>query len=762
MERIALMRRLARLLVLLIVLLAPCVGARAQGAGDLVREIHVEGTQRIEPETVRSYLTFQQGEMYDPTRIDSSVKSLFATGLFADVTIRREGGNVIVAVVENPIINRIAFEGNSKLSDETLTSETTLRPRNIYTRTKIQNDVQRILTLYRRSGRFAATVEPKVIRLEQNRVDLVFEIDEGAPTAVQRIRFVGNKEYGDGRLRDVVRTKETRWYRFLSSDDTYDPDRLTLDRELLRQFYLNKGFADFRVLSSIAELTPDRKDFFVTFTIEEGVRYRFGKIEVESVLRGVTPKMAAEVVEIEEGDWYNGKLLESTVDDLILHVSGMGHPFVDVRPRIDRDREKRVINVALEIGEGPRVFVERIDISGNVRTQDRVIRREFRLAEGDAFNAAKLKRSRERIKNLDYFEKLNVEQVPGNAPDKTILKAEVEEKSTGSISLGVGYSTTNGALTDVTLRERNLLGRGQDLRVGGRIAQRGTQIDLGFTEPAFLDRELSAGVDLFHVTRDLIDVSGYKYKATGGGVRSGYLITERLSQGWRYTLRSVEQQNFRDGVSSLIRNEDPSVVSSEVGHTLAYDRLDSTVNPTTGYFARMNNDLAGLGGDVNYLRNRLTGGKYFSLADDWVLALRGTGGYITPYSGKTVRVSDRFMVGGDDIRGFRTGGIGPRDGSGDTLGGEWMYAGTAEVVFPLGLPPELGVKGKVFTDMGSAGKIDPTNSTVKDTGSLRASLGAGVNWASPFGPVGLDLGIPILKESFDKTELIRVNFGTRF
>ena len=756
------MRRFAYHFLLLFALLAPGSGAWAQGAGGVIRDIHIEGTQRIEPETVRSYLTFQPGELYDPARIDSSIKSLFATGLFADVTIRREGANVIVAVVENPIINRIAFEGNSKISDEILTSETTLRPRTIYTRTKIQNDVQRILTLYRRYGRFAATIEPKVIRLAQNRVDLVFEIDEGSPTAVQRIRFVGNKEYADGKLRDVIRTKETRWFRFLSSDDTYDPDRLTLDRELLRQYYLTKGFADFRVLSAVAELTPDRTDFFVTFTVDEGVRYRFGSIGVESALRDITPADAAKIIEIKKGDWYNGKLLETTVDDLILHFSGAGNPFVDVRPRIDRDRETRNINVVLEIGEGPRVFVERIDISGNVRTQDRVIRREFRLAEGDAFNAAKLKRSRERIKNLDYFDKFNIEQVPGSAPDKAVIKAEVEEKSTGSISLGVGYSTTNGALTDITLRERNFLGRGQDLRVGGRLAQRGTQIDFGFTEPAFLDRELAAGIDLFHVTRDLIDISGYKFKATGGGVRVGYLITERLNQGWRYTLRSAEQQNFRDGISPLIRAESPSYVSSEVGHSLGYDRLDSTINPTTGYFLRMNNDVAGLGGDVNYLRNRLTGGKYFSIDEDLVLALRATAGYISGYGDKKVRVNDRFMVGGDDIRGFRTGGIGPREASDDSLGGEWMYAGTAELQFPVGLPPELGVKGKVFTDLGSAGKIDPTSPTVNDTGSLRASIGVGVNWASPFGPVGMDLGVPLLKEDFDKTELVRVNFGTRF
>ena len=757
------MRRLARHILLSILLLAPFGTAQGQGMG-VVRDIHIEGNQRIEPETIRSYLTFQKGDAYDPARIDGSLKSLFATGLFADVTFRREAENVVISVVENPIINRIAFEGNSKLGEESLTSEISLRPRTIYTRTKVQNDVQRILTLYRRSGRFAAAVEPKIVRLPQNRIDLVFEIDEGTPTAIQRIRFVGNGEFSDSKLRDIIRTKETRWFRFLSSDDTYDPDRLTLDRELLRQFYLSKGFADFRVSSAIAELTPDRKDFFVTFTVEEGARYRFGKIAVESTLRGIEPKDAAPAIEIDEGDWYNGKLLESTIDAITLHISGLGHPFVDVRPRIDRNREARTVNIVMEISEGPRAFVERIDITGNVRTQDRVIRRQFQLAEGDAFNAAKLKRSRQRIQNLDYFEKINVEQVPGSAPDKTVLKADVEEKSTGSISLGVGYSTTNGALTDITLREKNFLGRGQDLSIGGRVAQRGTSINFSFTEPAFLDRDLSAGIDAFHVTRDLTDISGYRSKATGGGVRTGYLITEHLSQGWRYTARSMEQSDFNSNISRYIRMEDPSYTSSEVGHTLGYDRLENIVNPTTGYYLRMNNDVAGLGGDTKYLRNRVSAAKYFPLNDDWVLAVRGTGGYIAGYAGKDVRIADRFMIGGDDLRGFRTGGISPRDkATNDALGGEWMYTSTVETTFPIGfLPPEFGIKGKFFGDLGSTGKLSPTGADVNDTGALRVSVGTGVSWASPFGLVGIDLGFPIMKEGYDRTELMRVSFGTKF
>lgn len=754
------MRSLIIALACLVVTIT-CPPVRAQG-GPVVRDIHIEGVQRIEPETVRSYLNIQRGDPFDAARIDGSLKNLFATGLFADVNIRRQGDDLIVAVVENPIINRIAFEGNDKIPDETLEAEVTLRPRVIFTRTKAQNDVRRLLTLYRRSGRFAATIEPKVIRLPQNRIDLVFEINEGPPTEIQRIRFVGNREFSDSKLRDVVRTKESRWYRFLTSDDTYDPDRLTLDRELMRQFYLSKGFADFRVVSAVAELTPDRKDFFITFTIDEGPRYKFGKVEVEMLLRGLTAVDVKDAVEIKAGDWYDAKALETTVDEITNKVSSLGHSFVDVRPRIDRNRQDRVINVAFEVVEGPRIFVERIEIVGNVRTLDRVIRREFRLAEGDAFNVSKLRRSKQRIQNLDYFQKVEIEQTPGSAPDKTVIKTQVEEKSTGSISLGVGYSTNNGALTDVVLRERNFLGRGQDMKVGGRLAQRGTQVDLSFTEPRFLDRELSAGADAFRITRDLTDVAHHKLETTGGSVRLGYPITERLSQNWRYTLKEVDIIDVESGASRFVRDAAGSTITSEVGHTMVYDRLDNTTSPTSGYILRMNNDVAGLGGDSRYVRNRLTGAKYFGLADDWVLMTRATGGYIVGL-GQDVRIRDRFYVGGDDIRGFATGGVGPRDiSTDDALGGEWMYAGTVELSFPLGLPQEFNFKGRLFTDVGSAGKLASTGPEVRDSSTPRVSVGTGLAWASPVGPLGVDLGIPVLKESFDDTELIRINFGTRF
>lgn len=731
-------------------------------SGGIVRDIRVEGAQRVEPETVRSYLLIQPGDAYEASRVDRSLKSLFATGLFADVTLKQDGDVLVVTVVENPIINRVAFEGNRKLEDSELEPEVTLKPRMIYTRAKVQADVKRVLTLYRRHGRFAATVEPKVIQLPQNRVDLVFEIQEGDPTEVRSIRFVGNREFGDGRLREVVRTKESHWYRMLSSDDTYDPDRLTLDRELMRRFYMDKGFADFRVISAIAELTPDRKAFFITFTVEEGNRYELGKVDIDVKMKGIDPEALRGEVDIEQGDWYSAKAVDKTLDNLNLVVGDMGLPFVDVKPRINRDREKRTIDVTYEVAEGPRVFVERIDVSGNVRTVDNVIRREFRMVEGDAFNASRLKRSKTRLQNLDFFEKVDVEQIPGSAQDKTIIAVEVAEKSTGALSLGAGYSTAAGPMGDIGIRERNLLGKGYDLKSNFTLAARKSSIDAGFTDPYFLDREVAAGADLYHYTQDLQNTSSYDFAKTGGAVRAGYPITENLRQSWRYSLTETEVKNVASSASTIVKQQEGTSVTSMVTHGLAYDRRDSKVKPTEGYVIRLTNDAAGLGGNTRYLRNRLEGTKYYELYEQWIFSLKGAAGYIVGL-GEDVRIADRFFIGGDDLRGFMVGGAGPRDArTRDSVGGEWMYTTSAQLGFPLGLPEELGIGGHIFLDAGSAGKADASLAALNDTGSLRAAIGTGVTWQSPMGPIGIDFAIPILKEDFDKTESFRFQFGTKF
>lgn len=742
---------------------AAALPALAQEGGR-VRQIVVQGTQRVEADTVKSYMAISEGDPYNSDRVDRSLKTLYNTGLFADVAIRREGDSVVVRVVENPIINRIAFEGNKRIKDEELEREVQLRPRVVYTRTKVQNDVKRILDLYRRQGRFAATVEPKIIQLEQNRVDLAYEINEGEATYVKRINFVGNKKYDDSKLRESLSTKEERWYRFFSSDDTYDPDRLTYDRELLRRYYLKHGFADFRVVSSVAELTPDRTGFFVTFTVEEGERYKFGKSDIAANLKDLDPEQLKSLLKSEEGEWYNADQVESIVQSLTDAVGTKGYAFVDVKPQVNRDRENKVVNVTYSIQEGPRVYVERIDISGNVRTLDKVIRREFKLVEGDSFNTAKLRRSRQRIKDLNFFDKVEVNNVPSEtAPDRTVIKVDVQEKSTGELSFGVGWSSLAGALVESSLRERNLLGKGQDMRVTGSIGERRNQLDFAFTEPYFLDRQLSAGIDLFAINRKLQQESRYDANSLGGALRTGYYINENLRQDLKYTLKRDQVENVSSLASRYIQEQEGTSTLSSIQQTLLWDYRDSKIEPTEGYFIRVNNEVAGLGGTQQFFRNNVGMGQYYTLTEQVVLGLTLSGGWMNGFGGEKVRITERYYLGGETLRGFASAGVSPRADR-DALGGLWQYHGSAQVKFPLGLPEELGFGGQVFTDFGAVGPTeDYANSTgIKQSSSLRASVGAGVTWKSPMGPVAVDLAVPLKKESFDEDELFRFNFGTRF
>jgi outer membrane protein insertion porin family len=733
-------------------------------SGGTIAEIRIEGTRRVDPGTVRSYLKVQPGDPFDADRIDKSLKSLFATGLFADVTLRRDGDALVVRVVENPVINRIAFEGNKKLSDDTLNQEIQLKPRTVYTRTKVQSDVKRILDLYRRSGRFAARVEPKIIPLEQNRVDLVYEIDEGPSTGVRSINFVGNRLFTASRLREVIQTKESRWYRFFSSDDNYDPDRLTYDRELLRKFYLSEGYADFRVVSAVAELTPQRDGFFITFTLEEGERYRFGKIDVTSGIKDVRADTLRPIVTVHEGEWYNADQIDKTISALTDALGNRGYAFVDIEPRVKRDPKMHTIDVTFDVKEGPRVYVERIDITGNVRTLDKVIRREFRLLEGDAFNTSRLQRSEQRIKNLGYFKKVDVTNNPGSAPDKTVIAVNVEEQSTGEFSIGAGFSTTEGVLGDVSIRERNLLGSGQDLRIGATIAQFSDQVDLSFTEPYFLERNLAAGFDIFLINQNNEALGAYlpyNQFSYGGTLRLGYQITEPLRQTLKYTLRHDTINNIQTTASRFIQEEAGSRNASSVGQVLLYDKRDNRLDPTAGYFMQLSTDVAGLGGDVRYGRAVVAGGYFFGIAPNYVLSVTGEGGYIHGIE-EIVHIEDRFFVGGDNLRGFKIAGIGPRDlDTNDELGGNTYYIGTVSESFPLGLPPELGVSGHVFSDFGSLFGIDEIGN-IGDAHLLRVSAGFGISWKSPLGPIRVDVAAPIVREPYDKSQYFRVNFGTRF
>lgn len=727
-----------------------------------VEQVVVEGAQRIERETILSYIGIRPGDRIDAKGVNDALKTLFATGLFADVTMQMTGNTLAINVIENPIINRIAFEGNKKIDDETLGTETQLRPRVVYTRTRVQSDVQRILDLYRRRGRFSAKVEPKVIQLEQNRVDLVFEIAEGPVTGIEKVSFIGNDFFSDSSLREELVTKESRWYRFLSNSDTYDPDKLTFDRELLRRFYLANGFADFRVVSAVAELTESQDAFYITFTVEEGNRYQFGEFNLTSKIPDIDPEPLKAVIELETGDWYDADAVDNTIVAITNAVGDLGYAFVDVFPNVTRNRETQTIDIEFEIQEAPRVYVERIDIRGNVRTLDEVIRREFLLVEGDAFNATKLRRSRQRISDLGFFANVEVTNVPGADPDKTVVQVEVEEQSTGELSLGAGFSSTDGALGDISIRERNLLGRGQDLKLGTTISQRRQTLDFSFTEPYFLDRELAAGVDLFHVIRDNQDVASYDSQETGMGLRLGYALNDDWSQILRYRLALEKIENIDASANQFIREEEGDEIVSTIGQTLTYDKRNSRIDPTDGYSVSLSNDLAGVGGTVAYLRSQLSGSLYIPFNESTRIVTGAKVGHIVGL-GDDMRINDRFILGGDNLRGFAFAGAGPRDSaSGDALGGERFATATVELIFPLGLPEEFGLSGALFSDAGYLTEVDDVGSTIQDEPSIRVAVGTGLAWSSPFGPIRIDFSQAVVKEDFDETEVFRFNFGTRF
>ena len=743
--------------------------APSRAASGVVQGIDVVGNQRIEADTIRSYMLLQPGDAFEADRLDRSLRTLFATGLFRDVQVARRGERIVVTVQENPIVNRVAFEGNRKLSDDVLRPEVQLRARSVFTPQAAQTDRQRLLELYARRGRFAAEVNPKIVELDQNRVDVIFEIKENETALVSRISFVGNTTFSDSRLKEIVATREEAWYRPFSSSDTYDPERLAFDRELLRRYYLRNGFADVQITSATAELAPDRSGFFVTFTVDEGKRYRIGKVEVTSRLRNVTADQLRPAIDIYAGDWYDGEAIERITQAIQDRGNSLGAPFVEAQPKIERNRDAGTIDITFDVGEGQRLFVERIDITGNTRTQDRVIRREFRLAEGDAFNAAQVRRSRQRIRDLGYFNDVTVNTSQGSAPDRVILGANVSERATGEISLGGGYSTDAGALADIGLRERNLLGTGWDARINTVVAQRRSQLDLSVTDPSFLDRNLAVGADVFYVTRDLRDYSGYQERRYGFSLRAGYEFNEYLRQSWAYTLSQRNVYDVASTASRYIQEQEGKTLLSQIGQTITYDRRDSRLDPHSGYVVRLGTDFAGLGGDAQYVRGRADVAYYIPferwLGDpEYVLAINGGVGYLEPWGDKRELIVDRFFLGGENLRGFKVAGAGPRDLSStdrDALGGRFLWTQSTEMRFPLPLPSELGLTGRAFVDVGALSKV-PSGTGVVDDGSPRVGAGVGISWRSPFGLINLDFASAVVKKSYDETQVFRFGFGTRF
>ena len=746
--------------------------------GGTIQAVKVVGNQRIEEGTIRSYMLVRAGDSYDGDRVDRSLKVLFATGLFQDVRVTREGEVLTVHVIENPIVNRVAFEGNHKLNDDQLKTETQLRPRSVFSPALADGDRRHILDLYARRGYYNASVEPKIVRLDQNRVDVVFQIDDGQVTLVSRIAVLGNKAFSQSRLTDVIDSREQRWWRFLSSSDQYDPERLNYDKELLRRFYMKNGYADFEVRDARAELSPDRSSFFVTFTLAEGERYKVGKIAVNSALRNLTGDQLREAVPFAEGDWYDGDAVGKTADALEDAVRTRGYAFVEVKPRVNRNPKTHTVDLVYEIGEGPRVYIERIDITGNQRTMDKVIRRELRVAEGDAFNAEAIRRSRTRLNDLGYFNGVDIVNAPGSAPDKAALTIRIAEKATGELSFGGGYSTDAGALVDIGLAERNLVGTGINASVNGVLAQKRSSVTLSVTDPYFLDRNLVAGADVFMIQTNYLGTQVYDERRVGFALRGGYEFSEHLRQVWSYSLVSRTVFNALSTASPFIANELGQTALSQVGQVLTLDYRDSRLYPHRGFVLETGVDFAGLGGDAKFVRTNVNGAYYVPLDSltgnaDWSIKIAGSAGYLNSIGGKDL-IIDRFFLGGDNLRGFQTGGAGPHDTvSGDPLGGRLIWTQTTELKFPMPVSADLGLSGRAFVDIGAltdASFKNPNSCIVSSVSACRISqsaaprigAGVGISWKTQFGLINIDLAPFVVRQAGDQTQIFRFGFGTKY
>jgi outer membrane protein insertion porin family len=819
-----------------------------------IRSVTVRGNQRLEPETIRSYANLSPGQTYTAATLDQAIKDLYATQLFADATISgTETGNLVINVRENPVINRIVLEGNKRLKSDKIMPEIKLAPRQIFTRSAVRSDVDRILELYRRQGRFAARVEPKIVQLDQNRVDVVFEIYEGELAKVRAINILGNKTFSDERLRKEMFTRQAGGVLgFLKSNDTYDPDRLTADQQKLRAFYLTEGYPDFRVVSALAELTPDRRDFVITYVVEEGARYHFGTVEADSALRDFPNAKILELAKVQPGSWFNAKQVEDAVTNLNEAAGNLGYAFADINPSYDRDPAKKLMNVTFKVGETPRVYVERIDITGNTTTRDKVIRREFRLNEGDAFNAQKVKRSQDRIQSLGFFdEKFEIKQTEGSAPDRVVLGANVEEKPTGQLSLSGGYSSLERFVIQLGLSQNNFMGKGQQLNASVNYSAYSKSVELGFADPYFLDKQILFGAQLFRRDYRSFNFVGnnrnttYSQSSTGGGLRLGFPLSEYWNLGTRYVLSrdniSLDKSTFYtdpDGPGPQTPQCDPlkagrylcdeigARTTSLVGASTLFDDTDA-IHPTRGQRLTLSEDFAGLGGNVRYIRSIANATKYKGFGGGWVFSIHGEGGYIAPLQSNprpgvdAIRLTDRFF--GQDLRGFDIRGIGPRiqrvpygdDGTlatdkaliTDALGGRAYYMGRLELEFPISSSlKNLGLRPSAFVDVGSVWDITAPNltdvpgvctsndntrsvnlapgqtkancETLVGTGfsfapgfkefflgnspKPRLSIGIGVNWTSPFGPLRIDIAKALLKQKGDDTKLFSFNVGTQF
>jgi outer membrane protein insertion porin family len=763
-------------------LLAPAVVLAETGSS-----IAVEGNRRIEADTIRSYFHVRPGARLDAAALDAALKDLLASGLFQDVRVSHTGDRVVVTVVENPVINRVAFEGNKNVKDDQLRGELQSKPAGPLSRATVQADVVRVTDIFRRNGRFNVRVEPKIIELPNQRVDLVFEVHEGERTGIKKIVIVGNRAYTSQRLKQVIKSGETNLLSFLLSNDLYDPDRIEVDRSQLRRFYLSHGYPDMRIVSAEAAYDPDRKGLVVTFTVDEGERHKIGNVEVQSDIASIDPSPLRSKMRTSPGDVFNAEAVDKTAEDMTIELAKSGHPFTVVRPRVVRDQRGATINLVYRIEDGSRTYVEQINIRGNVKTQDHVIRREFELGEGDAYNRALVARAERRLKNLGYFKTVKITSEPGSAPDRVIVNVEVEEQNTGEFSIAGGYSTADGFIGEVSIGERNLLGSGLYAKAGVRLGQYSKGFELALTEPYVMGSRVAAGVSVFAKQAVSNSYQSFGSESFGGTLTLGTPLTEQVGTQLRYSLyrqritldpalMDCSPANpppgcYANGEASVPVKQavlnGPAWVSS-IGYTLSYNTLDNVRNPTSGIRSDFRQDLAGVGGDVRFLKSTEDFRYYHEVTGDTVAMLRTQGGYVTPWGGQPLPLLNSFFGGPDLVRGFAVNGFGPRDitegTSKDNVGGTKYWATTAELRTPVPwIPPETGLRFSVFADAGSMWGYAGSGSTpalaqslqVADSKTVRSSMGAGLIWDSPFGPLRVDYAYPTSKAAFDVTQRLR-------
>jgi outer membrane protein insertion porin family len=803
-----------------------------------VASIQVEGNRRVEAETIRSYFKPGPDGRLDQGQIDDGLKASIETGLFQDVKINNVGGHLVVTVVENPVIGRVAFEGNKKIKDEQLSGEIQSKPRGTFSRPMVQSDAERIAEIYRHSGRYDVHVNPEIIQQPNNRVDLVFTITEGEKTGVKLIEFIGNNAYSSYRLKDVIKTRESNLLSFLGGNDVYDPDQIEADRDLIRRYYLKHGFADVQVVAALTEYDPDKKGFLITFKIEEGQQYRVASVNFQSSIATLDGNTLSGFSHVSIGSLYNAEALEKSVEEMQIEASRRGYAFAVVHPRGDRNFEAHTVTITFAIDEGPRTYIERINVRGNTRTRDYVIRREFDISEGDAYNRALVDRAERRLKNLDFFKTVKITTEPGSSSDRVILDVDLEEKSTGDFSVSGGYSTTDGALAEVSVSERNFLGRGLFAKASVTYGQYARGVSLSFVEPYLLDYRVALGLDVYYREQlpNVDDDISYGVTTIGFAPRLGFALREDLSLQLRYSLTqqsitlpgTLDDCNNRAGpnflptpayINQVLGGVDPTgnaqagllpgcLVNgqsslpvrvelaqgaewvSAVGYTLDYNTLDNNKNPTDGLLLDFKQDFAGVGGDVSYLRSTIDGKYYAPLVADVVALVHLQAGSLNQVGNTPLRMLDDFQMGPNLVRGFAPNGIGPRDltflpftGTGDALGGTKYWGASLELQMPFWfLPKEVGLKGAIYADAGSLwdyqgptsnaatgeinglvnGKFCQCALNFDDTNVIRTSVGVGLIWASPFGPLRFDYAIPITQGKNDVVQQFKFGGGTSF